>query len=89
MELVPYPEDVLDQQKMWRDIDNNSPQVDAALKDREERPKSPERTSNVAKAKRIRNLARMKVRDTVQHQDNKDTNATYNLGGHVSTFLNR
>lgn len=89
VENFPDPHDVLDPQTLQHDLDANK--VTPATKHPRTRhdEKSPRKDSNVAKAKRIRNLVRMKVRDVVRGQDHEDTSHTYNLGGHVSTFLNR
>ena len=81
IELFPHPEDVMDPEMLRRDAEASTPTTDTALTDRQEKIKPPARTSNVAKAKRIRNLARMKVRDIVKGQDHEDTAySTPNLG---------
>ena len=89
MELFPHPEDVMDPEMLRRDAEARTPYADTVHTQKDERIGAPKKTSNIEKAKRIRNLVRTKVRDVVKGQNNDDTNHTYNLGGHVSTFLNR
>lgn len=88
-ELFPDPHDVLDPEILRKDAEAHTPVTDTRYTEKQLKSKPPRKDSNVEKAKRIRTLARLKVRDRVQKQDNEDTNHTYNLGGHVSTFLNR
>lgn len=88
-ELFPHPEDVFDTEKLRQDVEARSSNTDTRYTEKTPALTPPRKDSNVAKAKRIRNLVRMKVRDVVKGQENDDTHHTYNLGGHVSTFLNR
>lgn len=88
-ENFPDPHDVLDSQKIRQDMEAHIPATDTRFTEKQPKTKPSRKDSNLAKARRIRTLARLKVRDTVKGQEHEDTNHTYNLGGHVSTFLNR
>lgn len=88
-ELFQFPEDMADSEGTRQSIEANQPPVDMARPSNQPREKSPRKDSNVEKAKRIRNLARLKVRNTVHGTDNEDTPHKYNLGSHTSAFLNR
>jgi len=68
--------------------DSMSDLKDTALKQERERRVRPGKNSNVAKAKRVKNLASILKREKNQVK-NDDTPHRYNLGGHTSSFLNR
>ena len=86
-ELFPDPNDFFDPLDM-SDIENyQGINADAAKTEKKPPFKSPGRASNVAKATRIRNLARMKSRDA--DPGRKEAPYEYNLGGHFTSWLDR
>lgn len=87
-ELFPDPTDLLDPLYQADELDRNSFGIDLAHKGEKEKKHTERRDSNLAKAKRIRNLAKMKARDATKN-DNEDTPHKYNLGAHGSAFLFR
>ncbi len=61
---------------------------DTAIKQKHEPRVTPRKNSNIAKAKRMRNLVSILKREKNQ-VTNDDTPHQYNLGGHTASFLNR
>lgn len=87
-ELYIDPTDVFDPAVLSKDTEADSPNADSARKERREKIVSAKPNSNIRKAKRIANMAKVKARDATP-KDQDDTDSTYALGGHVSTWLNR
>ena len=83
-ELFPAPEDYYDNLDLVSPEDTNGLNADAAKLEKRAPYKSPSKTSNIAKAKKIRNLSRMKAREANPERD--DTHHQYNLGSHHSTL---
>lgn len=88
MELVAPSEDPMDfmDPAQMKDNEEHSSPTDR-LHTRREIAGTPKQSSNVAKAKRIRNLVRMSKRSSNPQSD--ETSHQSNLGGHGSTFLFR
>jgi hypothetical protein len=86
-ELFADPGDIADSMVMSQRQDDLSVGVDAVHKGKSSPRLSPRKDSNIEKAKRIKNLAKLKARDT--STDSTDTPHRHHLGGHFSAFLQR
>lgn len=86
-EMVPDPADLFNPVELDSNLKGEEPPI-PALKGKEPVRDSLRKDSNVAKAKRIRTRAKMKARDA-SPKETDDTDTSYALGGHVSTWLNR
>ena len=83
-ELFPDPGDIMD--PLALDDEMNRHQTPRQAYIRDFREKKAGEGDNMKKAKKIRNLARIKKRNNAE---NTDTPHQYNLGGHGSKFLHR
>ena len=90
-ELMPDPMDIMNPLDLQDSQQGEGP-PDVAHKEKVKITRPPKASSNLEKAKRIRTLLKMKARSTSAKNDDLNNPAdghTYNIGGHVSTFLNR
>lgn len=86
-EFITDPGEFLDPMRMRDEDDQGDCATDYAHKEKVPVRKKPLPSSNIEKARRIRTLARLKVKDT--SAENEDTHHTSHIGGHGSAFLYR